>query len=110
MVELGLGAVADGTLRGIRHILLGIPDRLRKPAGVELDQVDGRLGKDREPRGADTGKTAADEVALMLAPRETDVEQARAKRGKKRRVMRKHGHVALGARQQHLLDLSAYKP
>ena len=77
-----------------------------KPTGVELDEVDGRLGEHGKPGGADLGKTAADEEALLLSSGETDLEQAWAERGQKRRMMRKHGHVALGARHQHLLDLA----
>ena len=79
MVEPGLGAVADGrSLGGIRHVLLGVLDRLGELAGVELDEVDGRLREHGKARGTDLGEAAAMKIALLLAAGEADVEQARA--------------------------------
>ena len=75
MVELGLGAVAQHVVGGVGHVLFGVLDGLGELAGVELDEIDGRLGKDGEARGADFGKAAADEIAPMLAAGEADIEQ-----------------------------------
>ena len=63
---------------GVGHVLLGVLDGLGELAGVELDEVDGRLGKNGEARGRDLGEAAADEIALMLAAGKADIEQTRA--------------------------------
>src|ERR1700693_3724441 len=60
--ELGLGAISRDVACGIRDVILGILDRPCEPPRIELDKVDGRLGKDREPRRPDLGKAAADEI------------------------------------------------
>ena len=105
MIEPGLGAVASQIVGGIRHVLFGILDGLDELAGVKLDEVYGRLGEHGKARGTDFGEAALDEEAPMLTAGEADIEQPGTERGQNRRVISEHGHIALGARHQHLLDV-----